>query len=198
MQRLARAPALRLARGLCAGSHAERIRAASEAWQRLDHSADAPPLRFPVGAPVSCRLGEGEWATGTVVAQYYREDSFPEGARVPYQVLIDDQFKRGKLNAVWSPADDDVCIKAALRFELGTSVEALLGKGADGAEEWARGTVVAHFHREPAWPAEQWAPYQVLVDRLEGADEMSPLRTLSSGELIWAPLDTDACIRACG
>lgn len=196
-RRAGRAPALALSPGrrlLC--SVKDQIRDASEAWQaQLASSPEEPPLRFPVGAPVECLVAEDTWASGKVVAQYYREDGFPDGAKVPYQVLVDDEFSKGKLNAVWAPADDDVCIRSALRFQLGDVVECLLGKDEGDCEVWARGMVVAHFHSEPSWAKEQWAPYQVQLERIEGAAD-SALLSASSGQLIWAPLDVDACIRA--
>lgn len=192
LRSVAAPPAIGRWRGQCSAARptdTELIRAAAEAWQQRDHSgAPAPPLRFPVGAPVKFRIGESEWASGKVVAHFHKEKNFPENVRVPYQVLLDVALK-GDLNAVWAPADDDACIRSALRFELGAAVECCIG-----GEEWARGKVVAHFHREPTWEPNQFAPYQVRLDELAGAEE-SALRLMSSGELIWAPLDADECIR---
>ena len=72
---------------------------------------------------------------------------------VPYQVLLDEP--RGGQNALWAPADHDSCIRAALRFRVGERVTCRVGP-----DTWAHGTVVAHFHREPAWPEGQYSPYQ--------------------------------------
>ena len=144
--------------------------------------------------------GEGVWARGSVVNLFHREASFPDGVFVPYQVLLADQSKhQGKLNAVWSPADTDDCIRSGLRFKVGEAVECCIGTADDGTPEWARGVVVAHFHVEPSWPEGQWAPYQVRIDGVQvpdGKPDESALKLMSSGELIWAPVDEDACIRA--
>ena len=69
---------------------------------------------------------------------------------------------------------------AALRFEIGQTVECRMG-----TEEWARGKVVGLYYREDDWPEGQKAPYQVL---LEGDGLV--------GRTIWAPSDSDECIRA--
>ena len=50
-----------------------------------------------------------------------------------------------------------------------------------------RGVVIALFHREPSWPPERWAPYQVLLDDGPHAH---------AGEKIYAPVDIDQCVRA--
>ena len=44
-----------------------------------------PMFRFDVGAEVEAFIGEG-WAPGVVVGLSYREDPWPEGQYVPYQV----------------------------------------------------------------------------------------------------------------
>ena len=77
------------------------------------------------------------------------------------------------------PADTDECIRAAVRFATGTAVECCVGQ-----DTWVPGTVVAHYYRENNWPAQLLAPYRV---RIETDDE--------SVVHIWAPLDTDECIR---
>ena len=64
------------------------------------------------------------------------------------------------------------------RFPLGALVECRLGP-----DRWAVGKVVGHHYREPSWPAERRAPYQV---QLEGAE----------APLIYAPADVDECVRS--
>ena len=186
------APALLSHRCLCssakpnANSDEEVIRTAALHWQlELQSSTGSPTLRFPVGAPVQC-LVEGKWASGTVIAHLYRESSWPEGRVVPYQVLLSEPTARG--NALWSPADIDQCIRADLRFGIGAAVECRIDEG-----RWVPGRVVAHFHREPSWVEGRYAPYQVRLEALRtGGDALG---LMASGELIWAPNDTDDCIR---
>lgn len=141
------------------------------------HSAErkAPP-RFPIGASVECRLGEGKWATGLVVGHWWKEPSWPADKRAPYQIRLDVEGCKPML--IYAPADVDECIRSALRFEVGAAVECNLGNG-----EWAEGKVVARYHREPSWPSGEWAPYQV---------------SLHGKGVVWAPQDTDECIRASG
>ena len=65
--------------------------------------------RFPVGAAVECNLGEGEWARGKVVKQYWRGGNQPwESPAHPYQIRLLDG---GEL--IYAPADDDELIRAA-------------------------------------------------------------------------------------
>ena len=72
---------------------------------------------------------------------------------------------------------DDYAAAAApgFRFDVGARVECCRDEGV-----WDRGTVVQHHYREPDWPLEAWAPYQIQLD---------------DGGLIFAPVDDDRCIR---
>ena len=92
---------------------------------RSEPALDAPTvaiegLRFEVGRTVECRMGLEEWARGQVVGHFYREEDWPEGQKAPYQVLLegDDMTAR----TVWAPADNDECIRAAVRFPTGAQV----------------------------------------------------------------------------
>ena len=66
-------------------------------------------LRFAIGDSVECSVGEGvdKWAKGTVVNHLWRDDSFPPGLTVPYQIKLDD----GDL--IYAPGDDDELIRKA-------------------------------------------------------------------------------------
>ena len=59
------------------------------------------------------------------------------------------------------------------RFPVGTRVECNTG-------DWSPGVVVAHDHREDAWPANKTVPYQIRLD---------------GGRLIYAPHDSNHVIR---
>ena len=80
------------------------------------------------------------------------------------------------------------CIRAALRFGVGDAVECCVNPELG---LWVRGEVVAQFYREAKWTAGKYAPYQVKIESF--FDEQSG-KTLE-GALIWAPEDSDACIR---
>ena len=83
-----------------------------------------------------------------------------------------DEYK-----AVWSVDEERIRDSfGPFRFEVGSKVECAMG-----ANEWARGTVVRQFYREPMWPADRWMPYQVELE--------------DDGDLIWAPADSNECIR---
>ena len=60
-------------------------------------------LRFSVGDRVECNIGS--WAAGTVVKQWYRDESWPQGKWAPYQVQLD----QGTL--IYAPVDSDKAIK---------------------------------------------------------------------------------------
>ena len=103
-----------------------------ESWQELykELGASAPPLRFPVGTPVRCRVGDDRWVSGTVVNHNYRETSWPaEVPSAPYQILVDDKhIAKGGPNAIWAPADVDMVIRSNFRFPLKSSVECRVGE----------------------------------------------------------------------
>lgn len=157
------------------------FRAAVADWR----SNPTSPLRFPLGAPVKCLIGSsGEWATGRVVKHDHNE---PDFGVVPYQILLDGA-REGEQSAVWAPADIDECVRAAQRFAVGDSVECCVNADLG---LWARGTVVRHFFREAKWPEGRYAPYQIKVESF--FDETTGKE--HAGAFIWAPEDSDACIR---
>ena len=182
------APSAMMARSMSTSS-GDLIHTASEEWQRSCQTSKGPPTpRFPLGAPVECRVGEDEWVAGRVAEHFYREQTWPEKACVPYQVLLD--VPEGKeQNAVWAPADIDECIRAALRFRVGDLVQCRLGE-----DVWVEGKVIKQFHREESWPDGQYAPYQVRLVDAKGAG--GAIGLMSSSELIFVPADTDAMVRA--
>lgn len=60
-------------------------------------------LRFRVGARVKCCVGEA-WAPGTVLQNFYMQETFEAGTCMPYQVALDD----GRLVFARRDADCDV------------------------------------------------------------------------------------------
>ena len=62
-------------------------------------------LRFAIGDRVMCNTGDG-WLGGVVVAHFYRNDSFPLGKTVPYQIKLD-----GVEELIFSPVDDDRAVR---------------------------------------------------------------------------------------
>ena len=100
-----------------------------------------------------------------------RLDEAAIGAALEACLCTDEEMR--EYRARWADAYAE---PAPFRFELGARVECF---GEDG--EWSGGTVVAHHYREPEWPLEAWAPYQIQLD---------------DGLLIFAPVDDNRCIRA--
>ena len=81
----------------------------------------------------------------------------------------------GEYRARWA---DAYAGPPPFRFGVGERVECQAAEG-----DWSAGVVVAHHYREPDWPTEAWAPYQVELD---------------DGHLIYAPYDDARCIRQPG
>jgi hypothetical protein len=73
-------------------------------------------------------------------------------------------------DAAWPPPPND-----ELRFDVGSRVECCVG-----ADHWEPGTVVALWYTEEGFPPGFYAPYQVELDM---------------GNLIFAPDDSDRCVR---
>lgn len=68
------------------------------------------PLRFALGDPVLCYLGD-EWARGMVVTQYYREPEWEVERWSAYQVRLKGPGRAVRM--IWAPDDIESCIKAA-------------------------------------------------------------------------------------
>ena len=68
-------------------------------------AAAAAALRFDVGTPVLCRVGQADWLGGVITQLWYREPSWPEGAFAPYKVRLQDG------RDIFAPADMDQIIK---------------------------------------------------------------------------------------
>ena len=79
----------------------------------MSHSdgAVAGSLRFAVGERVRCRTGPMTWDAGTIAQLRYREEEWPAGRQVPYQIELDD----GRL--IFAPLDSDQLIRSDADFE---------------------------------------------------------------------------------
>ena len=68
-------------------------------------------LRFAVGTRVLCKLGE--WRAGTVITLNYREDNWPLGQIIPYEVELDDNEYAQTYGSIIQAADDNSVIRLA-------------------------------------------------------------------------------------
>jgi len=116
----------------------------------------------------------------------------PFEAREVTQEILDEQMPPddyiqgwidGREDLEWPPGPemhdgDGPPEDVELRFGVDERVECCIGKGDDG---WAAGTIVALWYRHPTWGPRDYAPYQIQLDDHDG--------------LIFAPQDSDACIR---
>ncbi len=91
---------------------------------------------------------------------------------------IIQKWHRGE-EAEWPPeADPTEMAQPPLRFTVGTRV--LCRIGPDPVQDWAPGSVIQLWYREPNWPRGSFAPYKIRLD--DGRD-------------IFAPGDLDQIIR---
>ena len=196
-------------RSLCTGD-AIGPSSSPQQWLAAHSLGKAPALRFPLGTPVKCFVGEDDWVSGSIVAHNFREPSWPDPQpTAPYQVLLDEKHQAGERNAIWAPADVDAIIRTNFRFDLGDGVEVRVAQ-----DEWVSATVVGHLYQETGdhWPENQYAPYQVSVEGgnalLPGAIDAKALGTFGpqrevkvddAGKkvptLIWLPHDSNDYIR---
>ena len=87
-----------------------------------------------------------------------------------------DKWHRGE-EAEWPPSDDFGAVPT-LRFALNAKVLCRIGPNEN--TDWAPGTIIQLWYREPNWPPESFAPYKIKLD--DGRD-------------IFAPADDDRVIR---
>jgi len=151
-------------------------------------------LRFPVGTPVRCHVGDDRWLNGTVVAHNYREPNWPaEQPSAAYQVLLNDEHLEGsdRPNAIFAPEDIDELIQFNFRFPLGAIAECRVGP-----DDWCTCTVLGYMYREDTWEVGRHAPYQVHIESVlpgsVNAEELSKLE----GHVVWLPRDNAENIRA--
>ena len=192
----------------------------ADAWMELATSGQAPSLRFPLGTPVRCFVGDG-WKTGTVVAHNYRDETWPAEraaaymppsnrrpaplvyARLlqfssrpptcrcrPYQILLDDHL-------IHDERTNAIWAPADVDEIIQSNFRFPLGAAAEcrvGKDDWVRCTVVGHLYREKKWPAGRFAPYQVRVGDVLPGSQVTELKSLAR-QLIWLPKDNAQNIR---
>ena len=70
-------------------------------------------FRFGVGTQVMCNLGPSGWKLGRIVALHYREENWPSGKVVPYQVKLESDHA-----LIYVPEDDDRYCREATREDI--------------------------------------------------------------------------------
>ena len=63
------------------------------------------PLRFVEGTRVLCRVGPTDWAPGTVLQLWYREENWQPGMFAPYKIHLEDG------RDIFAPQDIDQIIR---------------------------------------------------------------------------------------
>ena len=148
--------------------------------------APRPPkdvkLRFAIGDAVECATGQRDWTAGTVVALWYHEEDFlnhmPAGFLAPYQIrALDDR------RLIWAPEDQQDVIRARLRFTVGDAVECCCENEETGDDLWVAGEVKG-----------TWL-YWKDNDTGKVSSVKYAIKRDDNGEMCYAPLDTDACVR---
>lgn len=77
-------------------------------WPPIEEPGGLPELRFTLGTRVQCRIGPDatkDWANGTVVLLWYREQNWPPGSFAPYKIKLDDGRE------IFAPGDMDQIIR---------------------------------------------------------------------------------------
>ena len=141
---------------------------------------DEEPLEilFKIGSRVECKLGESdEWFSGVVL---HVNEKFVERDTCPYVI----RFDYGRDRQFWGPPnsirDSDIpppknSMKKDLRFCVGDRVECSCNGGN------LPGTIIKTWYGgESLFEDGHTVPYQVQLDR---------------GDIIFAPMDIDICIR---
>lgn len=70
-----------------------------------------PSYRFQIGDRVECNMGHGTggWKPGTIVKHNHREEDFPPGLTMPYQVRLD--IVKDEDNLIFVPRDANDCVR---------------------------------------------------------------------------------------
>mmetsp|Transcript_4795 Transcript_4795/g.10158 ORF Transcript_4795/g.10158 Transcript_4795/m.10158 type:complete len:267 (+) Transcript_4795:82-882(+) len=164
-------------------------------WKQKNEAGDDDNDDEDEGGVQQMSSNEETAAAGAVAGMVTEEDAFQElvfigmgmdEARISRHLddcLLTDaemeKYEEHRAKKASFGLDPDVFLPDR-RFTEGAKVEAFTGDGPN--DGWSPGTVVGINYREPEWPPEEVAPYQILLDD----DEET---------LIFAPMDDDRVVR---
>mmetsp|Transcript_10541 Transcript_10541/g.31875 ORF Transcript_10541/g.31875 Transcript_10541/m.31875 type:complete len:184 (+) Transcript_10541:112-663(+) len=148
--------------------------------------------RLPEGARVSAReeaCGDPQCSpVDTIIDVLFpggtmKSVGIPAEAQDVTEEILDKFFPTTAVVTEWAagrdaawPPEPEPPTDVVLRFPVGARVEACCGP-----QQWKPGRVVQHWYRQVDFPREFFAPYQLQLD---------------DGGLIFAPEDSDKCVRA--
>jgi len=144
--------------------------------QQFQNQRNRKKLRYDIGDRVECKLPGEKYEVGTITEVWWRDPSWPPGRVAPYQVRLEKQNV-----LIFVPQDHPEIIRKPgevyrVRFPVGHRV---LCKISHDPETWEAGVIIAHKFPYPQNP-KITMPYQIKLDM---------------GQIIFAPQDTDECIK---
>jgi len=133
----------------------------------------ATARRFQLGQQVECKLSDGSWSKGKIIAV---NAMLPNGVNVvPYRIELTDG------HMIFAPVDYEGIIRAdrTLRFEVGQRVKCKMSFGEGMKDVWKYGKII----KVNVTNGRKTCPYMIQLD---------------GGSQIVAPVDDDALIQAVG